>query len=69
MTIQKVIESFQEALGKGEVPKAFSFFSADVQWHQPGNNKFSGTKNGLEELGAMFGGRVHLRIGGYKIST
>ncbi|MEY4530077.1 MAG: hypothetical protein RLZZ156_798, partial [Deinococcota bacterium] len=27
MTIQKVIESFQEALGQGEVPKAFSFFS------------------------------------------
>lgn len=58
MTVQKVIESFQEALGKGEVPEAFSFFSSDVQWHQPGNHKFSGTKNGAEEIGAMFGGMM-----------
>ena len=58
MTIQKVVESFQEALGKGEVPKAFSFFSSDVKWHQPGNHTFSGTKNGAEEIGAMFGGMM-----------
>ena len=68
MTIQKVVESFQEALGKGEVPKAFSFFSADVQWHQPGNNKFSGTKNGVEELGAMFGGMMEHSQGSFVVA-
>jgi hypothetical protein len=47
MTIQKVIESFQEALGKGDIPTAFSFFNTDVKWHQPGNHKFSGIKNGV----------------------
>lgn len=58
MTQQKVVESFQEALGKGDVPAAFSFFSNDVQWHQPGAHKFSGTKNGTEEIGAMLGGMM-----------
>ncbi|MER9303969.1 nuclear transport factor 2 family protein [Mesorhizobium sp. M0496] len=27
-------------------------------WHQPGNNQFSGTKNGLAEFGAMMGGMM-----------
>jgi predicted ester cyclase len=53
MTPKEVVEGYSSALAKGEIPKAFSFFSADVKWHQPGNNKFSGTKAGLEEIGKM----------------
>jgi uncharacterized protein len=53
MTPKEVVEAYSSALAKGDVPKAFSFFSADAKWHQPGNNKFSGTKTGLEEIGKM----------------
>lgn len=51
MTTKEVIQSFQEALGKADVPKAFSFFAPDAKWHQPGSNRFSGTKNTRMKLG------------------
>src|SRR5688500_13813273 len=53
MTPKEVVEAYSLALSKGDIPKAFSFFSPDAKWHQPGSNKFSGTKTGLEEIGNM----------------
>lgn len=58
MTPQQVVESYSEALGKGDIPKAFSFFSADSKWHQPGNHKFSGTNNNPEQTGQMLSGMM-----------
>lgn len=67
MAAKEVVQSFQEALGKGDAPTAFSYFSPDVKWHQPGNNKFSGTKNSIEELGKMFGGMMEASKGTLKV--
>src|SRR5690349_18731355 len=53
MTAKEVVEAYSLALSKGDIPKAFSFFSPTAKWNQPGNNKFSGTKTGLEEIGTM----------------
>lgn len=53
MTAKEVIGAYSEALSEGDIPKAFSFFSINAKWHQPGNNKFSGTKNNLDEIGKM----------------
>ncbi len=53
MTPKEVVEAYSVALSKGDIPKAFSFFSPDAKWHQPGNNQFSGTKSGLDEIGKM----------------
>ncbi|MGF6847457.1 ketosteroid isomerase-like protein [Chitinophaga sp. W3I9] len=55
MTSKEIIECYFKALENGGVPKAFSVFAPDARWHQPGNNKFSGVKNGLEEIGNMLG--------------
>ncbi len=55
MKAKQLIEAYSEALGKGDIPTAFSYFSPDAKWHQPGNNKFSGTKTGLEAIGKMLG--------------
>ena len=55
MTAKEVVESYSIALSKGDIPTAFSYFSADAKWHQPGNNKFSGTKTGVEAIGKMLG--------------
>jgi predicted SnoaL-like aldol condensation-catalyzing enzyme len=63
MIPKEVVQLFQEALGKGDAPTAFSFFATDVKWHQPGANQFSGTKNGIEELGKMFGGMMEASKG------
>ncbi|MFV5700695.1 nuclear transport factor 2 family protein [Flavobacterium sp. XS2P12] len=53
MTVKEVVEAYSIALGKGDIPTAFSYFSTNAKWHQPGNNKFSGTQSGLEAIGKM----------------
>ena len=55
MTAKEVVEAYSIALSKGDIPTAFSYFSSDAKWHQPGNNKFSGTKTGLDAIGKMLG--------------
>ena len=55
MTTKEVVEAYSIALSKGDIPTAFSYFSPDAKWHQPGNNKFSGTKTGVEAIGKMLG--------------
>jgi ketosteroid isomerase-like protein len=53
MTAKEVVEAYSVALSKGDIPTAFSYFSPNAKWHQPGNNKFSGTQSGLEAIGKM----------------
>lgn len=53
MTAKEVVEAYSIALSKGDIPTAFSYFNPDAKWHQPGNNKFSGTKTGIEAIGKM----------------
>lgn len=53
MTAKEVVEAYSIALSKGDVLTAFSHFSPNAKWHQPGNNKFSGTQKGLEAIGKM----------------
>jgi len=53
MTAKEVVEAYSIAISKGDISTAFSHFSPDAKWHQPGNNKFSGTKTGLEAIGKM----------------
>lgn len=55
MTPMQVVEAYSIALGKGDIPTAFSYFSPEAEWHQPGVNQFSGTKTGLEAIGKMLG--------------
>ena len=55
MTAKEVVESYSIALSKGDIPTAFSYFSPDAKWHQPGNNRFSGTKIGIDSIGKMLG--------------
>lgn len=53
MTAKETVEAYSIALSKGDIQTAFSYFSPDAKWHQPGNNKFSGTKSGLDAIGKM----------------
>jgi len=53
MTAKEVVEAYSIALSKGDIATAFSYFSPNAKWHQPGNNKFSGTQVGLEAIGKM----------------
>lgn len=49
----EVVTAYSVALSQGDIPTAFSHFSSDAKWHQPGNHQFAGTKIGLEAIGNM----------------
>lgn len=63
MMPKEIISAYLEALGKGDVGGAFSFFSPDAQWHQPGSHQFSGVKTGIDEIGKMLGGMMEATQG------
>lgn len=67
MTPKEVVVAYAEALGKGDIPAAFSFFSSDAKWHQPGTHQFSGIKNGPDEIGKMIGGMMETTKGTFAI--
>jgi ketosteroid isomerase-like protein len=67
MTPKEVVESYAEALGKGNVPAAFSFFSKEAKWHQPGTHQFAGTKIGTDEIGKMLGGMMEAAKGTFAL--
>lgn len=56
MEAKEIVASYFDALANGEVQKALSFFTPETKWSQPGNNKFSGLKNNLDEIFKMFEG-------------
>lgn len=55
MTAIEVVTAYSIALSQGDIPTAFSHFSPDAKWHQPGNHQFAGTKKGLDAIGKMLG--------------
>lgn len=55
MTPLEVVEAYNVALSKGDIPTVFSYFNPEAKWHQPGSNQFSGIKNGLDAIGKMLG--------------
>lgn len=64
---KKIIEEYFQHLGEGNIPALFSLFDVNVKWHQPGNNKFSGIKNNLNEVGQMIGEMMEDSLGSLKV--
>jgi hypothetical protein len=52
----------------GDMATFGSLFAEDFTWHQPGNNRFSGAKRGMGELGPMLGGMMAASGGTFAIS-
>lgn len=63
MTTKEVVAAYSVALAQGDIPTAFSHFSPSARWHQPGNHRLSGTKNGLDEIGKMLGEMMEITDG------
>ena len=58
-----IAKAYFAAVQSGDQAALGAIFSPAVVWHQPGNNKYSGTKNGMAELGAMLGGMIEASRG------
>jgi hypothetical protein len=63
-----IAKAYINVVQTGDQAALGNLFHPNVIWHQPGNNKFSGTKNGMAELGAMLGGMMEVSAGSFAIS-
>jgi uncharacterized protein len=64
-----VAATYFDALGRGDVPTAMAQLSADVIWHQPGANRFSGDHPGVEGVGALLGGMMEASQGSFQLAV
>lgn len=69
MTSIEVIEAYSDALAKGDTAAVFSYFSPDAKWHQPGSNRFSGTKTGIEAIAQFLGEMMKVTKGTLQIQV
>ena len=58
MSNTELIAGYFKAIQTGDMPTLGSLVAADVVWHQPGHNKFSGTHTGAEAVFGMIGGMM-----------
>lgn len=68
MTNIDIAKSNITAVQTGDQAALGSLISPHVVWHQPGDNQFSGVKNGIAEFGAMFGGMMAASGGTFAIT-
>jgi uncharacterized protein len=68
MTNIDIARAYIKAVQTGDQPTLGELLSPQVVWHQPGNNQFSGTKNGIAEFGAMMGGMMDVAGGTFAIT-
>lgn len=68
MTPIDIAKGYIKAVQTGDQSKLGNLISPEVIWHQPGNNQFSGTKNGIAAFGAMFGAMMAISGGSFAIT-
>ena len=68
MTNIHIAKGYIKAVQSGDQAALGNLISPLVVWHQPGNNQFSGTKNGIGEFGAMFGAMMAASGGTFAIT-
>ena len=64
-----VATAYFDALSRGEVPAAMALLKPEVIWYQPGDNRFSGTHQGLDAIGALLGGMMEASQGTFVIAV
>ncbi|CDN56756.1 SnoaL-like polyketide cyclase [Neorhizobium galegae bv. officinalis bv. officinalis str. HAMBI 1141] len=68
MTTIDTGKAYIKAVQTGDQATLGELLSPQVIWHQPGNNQFSGTKNGIAEFGAMMGAMMAKSGGSFAIT-
>jgi ketosteroid isomerase-like protein len=61
-------KAYIKSVQTGDMATFGSLFAAEFTWHQPGNNRFSGTKHGMGELGPMLGSMMVASGGTFAIT-
>ncbi|MFI6942473.1 nuclear transport factor 2 family protein [Streptomyces sp. NPDC050418] len=61
--------SYFQAIQNGDLDTVGNLLHDDVVWHQPGDNQFSGERNGRDAVFAMLGGMMEASQGTFTIDT
>ena len=67
MSNSEIIATYFKAIQTGDLAKLGALVAADVIWHQPGDNQFSGTHTGAEAVFAMIDSIMEALAGTFKI--
>ena len=65
----EIAKTYIRAAQTGDQALLGSVLSPDVVWHQPGNNRFSGTHQGVAAVGGMLGGMMEISGGTFAITS
>ena len=63
-----IAKAYIKAVQTGDQATLGSLIAADVVWHQPGNNQFSGTHRGMAQVGPMLGRMMEVSNGTFAIT-
>ena len=67
MTPIEIAQTYIRAVQTGDQAALAGLFAPDVVWHQPGKNRFSGTRRGLPAVVEMLGGMMDVSRGTFRI--
>lgn len=63
-----IAKTYIKAVQTGDQATLGAIISPDVVWHQPGNNQFSGTHQGMAKVGPMLGKMMEVSRGTFAIT-
>ena len=63
-----IAKTYIKAVQTGDQATLGTLIAADVIWHQPGNNQFSGTHHGMAQVGPMLGRMMEVSKGTFAIT-
>lgn len=64
-----VTTRYFDALATGDLATVAASMADDIEWHQPGDNRFSGVHRGPAEVGAMITGMGDVSGGTFRLEV
>lgn len=68
MTHIDIAKTYIHAIQSGDQATLATLISPDVVWHQPGANRFSGTRRGIADVGSMLAQMMEISRGTFAIT-
>lgn len=62
-----IAQQYYAAMSVGDIPTGTALFAADIVWHQPGRNRFSGAHDGGAAVGELLGGMGTVSDGTFEL--
>ena len=64
-----VAQRYFDAVSQGDMETVAAVLDPEVVWHQPGNNRFSGTHIGVASIAQLIGGMMEISEGTFTVTV